>query len=286
MINKDNMVKFNHPTYRFVDNKNFKTDDVADYTLPMDDFANFTQDHLDKFKKTGLVIFDTSFCGSNLDLIDNFSRYLGKSISQNFGRGGNDFFVIENIGGSKILAKSNRTQALHTDNGFAKDAPEIVMLRCQTPSEDGGYSQIVDSSKILEFLERVFPLGVEALMGENAVTFNKLHASISKNLIQVLKNGNIGFDFSPFAVTIDTKNPEVERAYRLIWAYIHNENNQIKFKLQQGQILILDNSRYMHARTEFPEDQKRVMQRIWFDGQGSYDLDLGISINSTLSINP
>jgi alpha-ketoglutarate-dependent taurine dioxygenase len=58
----------------------------------------------------------------------------------------------------------------------------------------------------------------------------------------------------------------IEDCLRLINYYSNNPINQTIFKLKPHEILIVDNQRFLHGRTCFPQNSKRKMQRFWFQG--------------------
>ena len=46
---------------------------------------------------------------------------------------------------------------------------------------------------------------------------------------------------------------------------IHQKNNQIRCKLQPGQLLLIDNFRVLHGRTGFDLSDQRLLYRFCFD---------------------
>jgi hypothetical protein len=60
-----------------------------------------------------------------------------------------------------------------------------------------------------------------------------------------------------------------------IYWYSQNPKNQNTYKLKPGEMIIIDNMAMLHARTEFPETDKRLLYRMWYNGKSKYNLDIG-----------
>jgi gamma-butyrobetaine dioxygenase len=62
------------------------------------------------------------------------------------------------------------------------------------------------------------------------------------------------------------------KAYRHWSEIIEREDLKITFKLSEGDLMLFDNTRIMHARTEFSKKGKRHLQGAYTDLDGLYSL--------------
>jgi gamma-butyrobetaine dioxygenase len=62
------------------------------------------------------------------------------------------------------------------------------------------------------------------------------------------------------------------RAYRHWSEVIERDKLKIKFRLSEGDLMLFDNTRVMHARTKFSKTGKRHLQGAYTDLDGLYSL--------------
>lgn len=231
---------------------------------------DFSESIIDRLIVDKFVIVKTNpdlFSYQDLFKLDT---YFGKVIVQQYGYTENGLFKIEKTDFGKTTAKSNKAQPLHTDHSFGYGFPDIVVLYCHTASKEGGYTKLVKSSDIYSFIKTTKP----DLLEDTKLQYVTRHGEYSAESISTLKNGNLALYWSPFTKEVKG-NPKSEELYRLINWYSQNPENQITYKLKPGEMIIIDNMAMLHARTEFPENDKRLLYRMWYNGKSKYDLDIG-----------
>lgn len=111
------------------------------------------------------------------------------------------------------------------------------------------------------------------LLEDTKLQYITRHGEYNSESISTLKNGNFALYWSPFTQEVKG-HQKSEELYRLINSYSQNPENQITYKLKPGELIIIDNMAMLHARTEFQENDKRLLYRMWYDGKSKYDLDI------------
>ena len=75
---------------------------------------------------------------------------------------------------------------------------------------------------------------------------------------------------------------EIEEVWKLMGEYCKDENNKqnvFTFKLQPGQILIMDNTSFLHGRTPYDKHNLRVLHRLNFYHNGLLRKSVKLGIN-------
>lgn len=227
---------------------------------------------LPKLKNDGLCIVSSSI--SELADFANLIPYLGQSFNQGkstLSANNLNYFVVQIVAGTKISGLTNKDQAMHVDGFYGRELPGVMLLHCLSQANIGGESVLADGLEVYKFLERTYPQGLEALKHPEALEFDFLVGGTKTKLpiFTQRENGRIEFFYTPYAKTIEG-NPEAEKAYMIVSHFIHTTENQIKYKLEDGEFLLLDNLRYAHGRLGFQGNKMRQMNRIWFTGNKSY----------------
>jgi len=178
------------------------------------------------------------------------------------------------------LAYTNMGLGSHTDNPYRDPLPTVQLLHCLESSTEGGDSVLVDGFK-----------AATALRQE------------SKEDFDILTRTWINFRFSDDKTNLRSRVPMIElndsseivkvrynnrsidtiklpankirhfyKAYRHWSEIIEREDLKITFKLSEGDLMLLDNTRIMHARTAFSKKGKRHLQGAYTDLDGLYSL--------------
>ena len=73
----------------------------------------------------------------------------------------------------------------------------------------------------------------------------------------------------PFYLDSDLMEPYYD-AYRTFGVMLESAEFQVRFKLDPGDLYIVDNTRVMHGRTEYSGEGKRHLQGCYADRDGLY----------------
>lgn len=210
-----------------------------------------------------------------LSLSHMFGEVIAHPLSQNA------IVTITPVEGAIYDGLTTQAQGLHTDGSFDSSPPPIVALQCEVAAEQGGVSQLVQAEQVYRYLAQEDIPGWIHLFDPDAIEISTV--GDNKRALQPIfrwqnQRLHMVFKSSAMRVTV-TPKPEVELAYQAIQRYISDPKNQMQFLLQEGQILLMDNGRILHARTAFATaaGKARRMNRLWFDGCSPYSqaMDLG-----------
>jgi gamma-butyrobetaine dioxygenase len=178
------------------------------------------------------------------------------------------------------LAFTNLGLGSHTDNPYRDPVPTVQLLHCLESSTEGGESILVDGFKAASILreeseESFLSLANTWINYRFSDSKTELRSRVpmielndKKEVIKVRYNNR----------SIDTINVPQDKmrsfykAYRHWSEVIERDELKIQFKLSEGDLMLFDNTRVMHARTEFSKSGKRHLQGAYSDLDGLYSL--------------
>ena len=220
------------------------------------------------FYKYGFVIFE------NVPTQDNFIVHFANSIGSirrtNFG----EFFNVKSKPNPNDLAYTSLPLAPHTDNPYRKPVPCIQLLHCIENEVGGGLSTLVDGLAVTEKLKKEHPSFFKILT-EIKVRFQFVDDNVVledwAEMIQLDENKRLRqVRFSPrldFVPLMDKEKLELYYAARNKISEMYNsEKFRIEFKLKPGDLLMMDNYRLLHGRTEYNANEgNRFLQGCYID---------------------
>ena len=178
------------------------------------------------------------------------------------------------------LAYTNMGLGSHTDNPYRDPVPTVQLLHCLESSTEGGDSILVDGFKAASILrdedeENFLTLTSNWINYRFSDSKTDLRSRVpmielndNNEIIKVRYNNR----------SIDTVNVPKDKmrsfykAYRHWSEIIERDELKIQFKLSEGDLVLFDNTRVMHARTEFSQTGKRHLQGAYTDLDGLYSL--------------
>jgi len=178
------------------------------------------------------------------------------------------------------LAYTNMGLGSHTDNPYRDPVPTVQLLHCLESSTEGGDSVLVDGFKAATVLRQESKEDF-AILTSTWINFRFSDAKTDLRsrvpMIELNDNSEI-VKVRYNNRSIDTiKLPENKirpfyKAYRHWSEIIERDDLKITFKLSEGDLMLLDNTRIMHARTAFSKKGKRHLQGAYTDLDGLYSL--------------
>ena len=162
----------------------------------------------------------------------------------------------------KYYVNSIFAQPLHTDEGYRNEFPRFVSLYCVTPSKTGGVSTIVSVKSVLAELQKLFGIDVNSFFQSTFLQIESAYETINKQILFELNENVIGMSYSPILRNITTS----ELGHKMITCinqFIHDPSNQYRIKLNEYDLLIMDNCQVFHGRTAFGANDSRLMLRLW-----------------------
>jgi hypothetical protein len=181
--------------------------------------------------------------------------------------------------------QSNSELELHSDSA------DIVFLLCIRGAKSGGLSSIADALKVYEILGSEFPKDLALLMkgwpahrrneqapGDAKVTPYDVPAFGWKDgLLSCRKNSIAAHETALEALGRGPLDPESLAALQRFEAVAARADVRSDMQLQPGEILILNNFEFLHARTEYEdwEDslKKRLLLRLWLEFEPGRPID-------------
>ena len=220
------------------------------------------------FYKYGFVIFENVPTQDNF--IVNFANSIGSIRRTNFG----EFFNVKSKPNPNDLAYTSLPLAPHTDNPYRKPVPCIQLLHCIENEVGGGLSTLVDGLAVTEELKKKHPTFFQILT-EIKVRFQFVDDNVVledwAEMIQLDENKRLKqVRFSPrldFVPLMDKEKLELYYAARNKISEMYNsEKFRIEFKLKPGDLLMMDNYRLLHGRTEYNANEgNRFLQGCYID---------------------
>ena len=220
------------------------------------------------FYKYGFVIFENVPTQDNF--IVNFANSIGSIRRTNFG----EFFNVKSKPNPNDLAYTSLPLAPHTDNPYRKPVPCIQLLHCIENEVGGGLSTLVDGLAVTEELKKEHPSFFQILT-EIKVRFQFVDDNVVledwAEMIQLDENKRLKqVRFSPrldFVPLMDKEKLELYYTARNEISEMYNsEKFRIEFKLKPGDLLMMDNYRLLHGRTEYNANEgNRFLQGCYID---------------------
>jgi gamma-butyrobetaine dioxygenase len=176
------------------------------------------------------------------------------------------------------LAYTNLGLQAHTDNPYRDPVPTMQILACLENSVEGGESIVVDgfnlvlrlkaeSRRAFDLLSR-YPARFE-YAGSAGVRLRAKRPFIELGpdgeLIAVRFNNRSA---APFVDVPYEDMADFYAAYRRLAELIEEPAMEVTFKLQAGELFIVDNTRVLHARKAFSGSGKRWLQGCYPDKDG------------------
>ena len=220
------------------------------------------------FYQYGFVIFKKVPTKNNF--IVNFANSIGSIRRTNFG----EFFNVKSKPNPNDLAYTSLPLAPHTDNPYRNPVPCIQILHCIENQVSGGLSTLVDGFTVTEQLKKDFP-DYYKILTEIKVRFQFIDQSVVledwAEMIQLDDFGNFKqVRFSPrldFIPLMEKERLDLYYSARKKISELYNSNNyRIEFKLQPGDLLMMDNHRLLHGRTTYNTSEgNRFLQGCYID---------------------
>ena len=152
---------------------------------------------------------------------------------------------------SKGLVTTASEIDFHTDHHKAK----YVVWYCHKQTDSGGESLLIDAEKIFLTLTKIEQENLKLVQ----LFEHQIYPDDKKSypFVEIDENGNRQFHCS-LVNDSDKENLAFRNFQKIV-----NETNPIKIKLKEKDILIIDNHRIFHGRTEIIGSKDRFLKRYW-----------------------
>ena len=225
-------------------------------------------DLLQNFYKYGFVIFKNVPTEDNY--IIKFANSIGTIRPTNFG----ESFSVKSVPKPNDLAYTSIALTPHTDNPYRKPIPCIQLLHCLENEVKGGLSTLVDGFAVAEYLKKNHQK-IFKILTKTKVRFRFVDETIILEnwgeLIELDENSKVKqvrystrLDYVPALEKNELKL--FYEARKLIADLYASSKFEIKFKLDKGDLLMMDNHRLLHGRTSYDVGEgKRYLKGCYID---------------------
>ena len=220
------------------------------------------------FYKYGFVIIKKVPTEDNY--LVKFANSIGSVRRTNFG----EHFNVKSKPNPNDLAYTSLPLAPHTDNPYRNPVPCIQILHCITNEVKGGFSTLVDGFTVTEILKKDNPEFYDILT-KVKVRFKFIDKDVVledwSELIKLDEDNQFKqVRFSPrldYVPILEKKDLDLYyKARKKISDLYNSEKYRIEFKLQPGDLLMMDNHRLLHGRTTYDANEgKRFLQGCYID---------------------
>ena len=229
-------------------------------------------DLLKSFYKYGFVIIKNVPTEDNF--IVKFANSIGSVRRTNFG----EHFNVKSKSSPNDLAYTSLALAPHTDNPYRNPVPCIQLLHCIENQVSGGLSTLVDGFTVTEDLKKENP-DFYKILTEVKVKFKFVDKDVVlerwSELIQLNENKTFKqVKFSPrldYVPVLDKNKLDLYyRARKKLSEMYNSKKYRIEFKLDEKDLLMMDNYRLLHGRTSYEASEgNRFLQGCYIDYDSS-----------------
>lgn len=192
----------------------------------------------------------------------------------NYGR----WFEVRSEVNPNNLAYTNLGLQAHTDNPYRDPVPTLQLLACLENTVDGGESTVVDGFACAARLLADDPEGFALLAGHPArfeyAGAADVRLQAKRPVIELGPDGEllaVRFNNRSTAPIVDVpfgEMPAYLAALRRFASYVDDPAMHVTFRLEPGDLFIVDNTRVLHARAAFAGTGSRWLQGCYADIDG------------------
>ncbi|WP_372365325.1 amino acid adenylation domain-containing protein [Candidatus Uabimicrobium sp. HlEnr_7] len=222
-------------------------EDYNDINVP-EDISRLTQ----KIAIFGFVLIKGAPCDK--DELERFAQKFGPIDDTNFGK---VFDIQFKIDGNDLSYKP-QILAPHTDSPYRRPAPGIEFLHSVENSVKGGNSTLVDGFRVAEELKKINPEGFKVLTTTKVRFYFSDSSYKLENWAPIIQIEHGKYQRITFHDRVDyvpLLDPSIlsifYQARKQFFELLTSPDFEIRFRLESGMIMVLDNHRMVHGRTAY-----------------------------------
>lgn len=242
---------------------------VADFDQLLAD-DRCLHDWLQSFHQRGFGIV-RGFAKKDSEAIVRVVERFGTVRETNYGR----VFDVRSELNPTNLAFTGLGLEVHSDNPYRDPVPTIQLLACMANSAEGGDSIVVDGFAAAKALQQQDQEAFE-LLASYPVDFryaggHDVDLSCQKPMIELSADGELSAirfnnrSAAPITRVPFAEMPRFYRAMRLFATLLNDPKLQFQFKLQEGELFMVDNRRVLHGRAEVVGEGQRWLRGCYAD---------------------
>ena len=174
---------------------------------------------------------------------------------------------------------STLPQPPHTDGMYLRGGPPrlLALLAEQMPAE-GGRSILTSGEELYRRLRCLGPDVLGALFRHDALKLAVDGKEIARPVLRLLTAdsdavgapGEVGLAFRSGRFSRSSSSRAAKPGVDLIRSFVANEENQVRFHIPEGAVLLVTNTgRVLHGREGWSKSEPRKLHRLWLDGAGA-----------------
>lgn len=169
-----------------------------------------------------------------------------------------DVVAVKPVDGQASIVESNRDGRLHTDS-YPMMSPDLVVMSCHQQSASGGESVFVDSWQVLDAIRCEDPsLYVKLFTVCRAFRFPAYRVYAP----------TFGFNQGSFVFHHATSPDEGDEVGCDFQQWVERAR-KLAFRLEPGQVYLIDNHRMLHGRTRFTGARHLQRLQLWNEARSS-----------------
>ena len=186
----------------------------------------------------------------------------------------NRIFDVISKADSDTLAYTSHHLAAHTDIPTRESPPGIQLLHCRIAEAKGGQSTLTDGFKVAHDIKRQFPTHYKTLTSAKWCHANRAGATDYRWSAPIIGLDDRGeplevrlLPFSRAPLQADYKDMDsIYAALVCFMNLINSSDYQISFPLAAGDLIMFDNRRVLHGRSEFyPKTGDRALRGTYIE---------------------
>ena len=204
--------------------------------------------------------------------VEQVPALFGAVRETNYGR----FFDVSVAVGATNLADTALPLSLHTDNPYRDPTPTLQLLHCLVSELDGGDTVLADGFEAAERLRASSPEAFETLV---RVPIGYAYRDDGAELNAVVPVLSLDATGAVTSLHLNNRSKGIPQgdpervgawydAYLRLLALLDRPELQVVFRLEPGDLVLMDNLRTLHARTGFASAGSRRLQGCYADRDG------------------
>ena len=236
--------------------------------LPVASFDSPLQDWLAAVDELGFAILTGGPTAP--ETVTQVAERFGFVRETNYGR----LFDVKTVVNPTNLANTSLGLGAHTDNPYRDPTPTLQLLHCLTSSADGGENTLVDAFRVAADL----PRDDLELLASQPIRFRYADETTDLEtetpVVSLDARGDVAAvhyntrSAQPFRMPLDRLG-RYYAAYQRFGRMLEAPEYRIQFKLEPGDLFIVDNLRVLHGRTGYAASGgERHLQGCYADRDG------------------
>jgi tetratricopeptide (TPR) repeat protein/alpha-ketoglutarate-dependent taurine dioxygenase len=236
---------------------------VDDFLVESSTLGDFEQEKIwERLERYGISLFRFGAQSAEDYVVSEIAKFLGKPAEQQNLFKGTIKRIQPSVEGQANSGDTAKDLGLHVDGTQHKVQPPLLVFQYLMDAKLGAQSVFVDASRV--FLD-LSPEELRWMIGDlskpNAAIFSKNGMRHEGPVLSLSHSGTVVLRIR-FDEVIEVNSRSREQ-YEFLRDRFNQENYQLSFRPREGDIVVFDNWRVLHARDEVFGNRIRAHNRLW-----------------------